>query len=471
MRSDQLHDTSSVSIVAANQTPVVCAGGDSELAGCFRSGGERITVARFLRLAHAMALFSTIVIPASTVLASSEWPGWRGPNQNGSVSTGSYPTQWSADGATWKVKLPGKGGSTPIVLKDIICLTTPIGEENGVMAFDWTGKELWRTTLGAMSAPKHRRLGSSCNSSPVTDGDALFVYFRSGHFAALELDGSERWEQNLTDKYGPENLFWDQGSSPVVTDNHVILTRMHAGDSWVAAFDKMTGEIAWKTERNYSVPSENDNGYSTPVLFMHDGKQALLVWGADHLTAYDVLNGNLLWSSGGFNPGGTGYWPAIASPVIHGDLAIVPVGRDDRPRQSSIVAVKLGGNGDVTKSHRVWDRDDVGVFVPALAEYEGRIYLLRNRGGVACLDPKTGETIWEDAFPKERSSYYSSPVIANGVLYAARQDGTVFSARVGDEFEFLGENPMGEQIIASPVPVNNRLLIRGDDHLFCIAAE
>jgi outer membrane protein assembly factor BamB len=404
-------------------------------------------------------------------VANAEWPGWRGPNQSGSISSGEFPTQWSAEDAAWKVKLPGKGGSTPIVLNDTIFLTTPIGDENGVMAFDMTGKELWRKTLGKMSPAKHQKLGSSCNSSPVSDGDGLFVYFRSGQFAALELDGSIRWQQDLNDQFGPENLFWDQGSSPVVTDKHVILTRMHAGDSWVAGFNKKSGKVEWKTDRNYSVPSENDNGYSTPVLFEYDGAQALLVWGADHLTAYDATNGKLLWSAGGFNPDGTGYWPAISSPVVHDGLAIVPVGRDDRPRQSSMAAVKLDGSGDVSKSHRVWDRDDVGVFVPALAEYDGRIYLLRNRGGVACLDPKTGQTIWEDELPRTSASYYSSPVIANGVLYAARQDGTVFAAKVGDKFELLGENDMGEPIIASPVPVKNRLLIRGDDHLFCIAAE
>jgi outer membrane protein assembly factor BamB len=113
----------------------------------------------------------------------------------------------------------------------------------------------------------------------------------------------------------------------------------------------------------------------------------------------------------------------------------------------------------------------VGVFVPALVEHEGRVYLLRNRGGLVCLDPKSGETIWSAELPEGRASYYSSPVIANGVLYAAREDGMIFSVKVGEKFELLGENPMGERIIASPVPVAGKLLVRGDDHLFCIAAN
>jgi hypothetical protein len=113
-------------------------------------------------------------------------------------------------------------------------------------------------------------------------------------------------------------------------------------------------------------------------------------------------------------------------------------------------------------------RDDIGVFVPTLAEYKGRVFLLRNRGEVVCLEPATGKTIWSAALPKGTASYYASPVIANGILYAAREDGVVFAARVEDKFELLSENPMGERVVASPAVSNDRLLIRGDKHLFCI---
>jgi outer membrane protein assembly factor BamB len=125
----------------------------------------------------------------------------------------------------------------------------------------------------------------------------------------------------------------------------------------------------------------------------------------------------------------------------------------------------------VTGTHRAWKRDDFGVFVASPVEYQGRVYLLRHRGELVCIDPATGKTIWTGAFPQARAPYYASPVIANGILYAAREDGTVFVARVGEKFELLSENPMGEQIIATPVPVKNRLILRGDQHLFCVAAE
>ena len=118
--------------------------------------------------------------------------------------------------------------------------------------------------------------------------------------------------------------------------------------------------------------------------------------GADHLTAHSAADGSLLWSCGGFNPKGMGLWPAISSPLVVGDLAIVPVGRDDRAGQSQIHAVRLDGSGDVTDTHRVWKREDIGIFVTSPVEYAGRIYLLRPRGNLVCLNPETGETIWAE---------------------------------------------------------------------------
>jgi outer membrane protein assembly factor BamB len=413
-----------------------------------------------------------LIVAASTLAGRpGDWPSWRGPEGGGSIETGKYPVKWDASNVAWKVALPGKGSSTPVVLGQRIYLTCPAEGQDAVLAFDFLGRRLWQTKLGNESPPKHRTLGSSANASPVTDGRSLFVYFRSGNFAALEFDGTVRWKLNLVERFGRDQLFWDQGTSPMVTDAHVVMARLHAGESWLAGFDKATGALRWQQTRNYKTPVENDNGYSTPLLHPHAGKPALLVWGADHLTAHDAADGKLLWSCGDFNPAGTGYWPAIATPVIVGDLAVVPVGRDDRPGQARIHGIRLGGRGDVTATHRLWKREGTGVFVASPAAYKGRVYLLRHRGGVVCMDPVSGKTLWSGAFPENKAPYYSSPVIAGGILYAAREDGVVFAARVGAKFELAGENPMGERIIASPVPAANRLLIRGDRHLFCVAGD
>jgi outer membrane protein assembly factor BamB len=416
--------------------------------------------------------YAIIALGMATAVAGAEhWPQWRGPAGNGSTSVGRYPTRWTTNDVAWAFTLPGKGGSTPVVWQDRIYLTAPSEGQDAVLALDLQGHQQWLKKLGPESPPKHRTLGSSCNASPVTDGQGLFVFFRSGRLAALEFDGTVRWQINLTEKYGPEKLFWDQGSSPVVAGPGVILTRMHQGDSWIAGFDRATGQVRWQQQRNFTAPVENDNAYSTPVVFEHQGRQAVLVWGGDHLTAHDPSDGRLLWSCGGFNPQGTGYWPAISSPVVAGDFVVVPMGRDDRSGQSSLHGIRLGGTGDVTQTHRAWKRDDLGVFVPALTAYQGRVYVLRHRGGIVCIDPSSGKTVWSDSFPKAAAPFYASPVVANGLLVAAREDGTVFTARAdGERFELLGENPMGERILATPVPVANRLFLRGDAHLFCVVA-
>jgi outer membrane protein assembly factor BamB len=424
---------------------------------------------RSFRVPARVRICLTAVMLASAAPVHASWPTWRGPSGNGSIASGEFPTQWKAESAAWKFALPGKGSSSPIVSGGKIFLTSPSDGEDSVLALDLAGKLLWQVKLGPEDPPKHRTLGSSCNASPTTDGTTLFAYFKSGHFAALDFSGKVLWKQNLAEQFGRERLFWDQGSSPVVTDDHVILSRMHQGVSWVAVFDKATGMLMWKVDRTFKAPTENDNGYATPVFFEQNGKTAFLVWAADRLTAHSATDGSPLWSVDGFNPEGTGFWPAIASPVIEGGIAVVPVGRDDRPNQARVHGIKLGGKGDVTASNRAWKRDDVGVFVCSPVAHVGRVYLLRHKGEIVCLDPADGKTIWTGSLPKATAPYYSSPTIANGILYAAREDGVVFAAKVGEKFELLGENPMGERIIASPVPVAGKLLIRGDKHLFCVA--
>jgi outer membrane protein assembly factor BamB len=429
-----------------------------------------LTSVLVMRCELALCVAMALVLPAARPALAADWPNWRGPNDNGSISTGNFPTAWTTNSVAWKYALPGKGSSTPIIWKDRIYLTTPDSGQDAVLALDLQGHKLWLTRLGEASPAKQRQLGSSCNASPVTDGKGIIAYFRSCCLAALELDGAIRWTNDLDTRFGPDHLFWDQGTSPVVTDAHVILCRMHHGDSWIAGFDKATGALRWQQKRNYEVPTEADNSYTTPLFFQYHGRQAILVWGADHLTAHSAADGSLLWTCGGFNPAAMEYWPAIASPVIYSNLAIVPAGRDDRPKQSRMHAIRLDGSGDVTSTNRVWQREDVGVFVCSPAEYQGRVYLLRPKGEIVCLDPLSGLTLWKGSLPATSARYFASPVIANGVLYAAREDGVVFAARVGNKLEVLSENPMGERIISSPAVADGRLLLRGDNHLFCIEA-
>lgn len=400
----------------------------------------------------------------------SDWRAWRGPRGTGSVESGDYPVKFAADKYLWRTQLPGKGCSTPILLDGMIFLTAPADGRDALLCYDNNGKEQWRAVFDRENAGKHRN-GSGCNASPVTDGTTIFAFFKSGTFVAVEPDGKVRWQTNLVERFGKDTLFWDHGTSPVLTEKHVIMARMHNGESWLAAFDKQSGDMAWKVARNFSTPMECDHGYTTPLVIQYQGMESIMVWGAEHLTIHNATDGQVSWSCGKFNPEGNKLWPAIASPVIVGDMVVIAYGRNDRgtPR---LHGIRLSGSGDVTQTNHVWMRDDVGTFVPTPAVYQGRVILLRDRGEVACIDASTGTTIWEAAFPKHRSNYYASPLIAGDKLYAPREDGTVFVARLTDKkLELLSENNMAESIISSPIPFSNRLLIRGEKHLFCVAAE
>ncbi|MDB5391576.1 MAG: outer rane biosis protein BamB [Planctomycetaceae bacterium] len=399
-----------------------------------------------------------------------DWRSWRGPLGNGSIEQGNYPVKFSAEKYLWRTPLPGKGCSTPITLDGMIYLTSSADGNDALLCYDFQGAEKWRSTFGKENAGKHRN-GSGSNASPVTDGKAVFVFFKSGTFAAVELDGKVRWKTDLVERFGKDTLFWDHGTSPVLTEKCVIMTRMHQGESWLAAFDKQSGDMAWKVARNYSTPTECDHGYTTPLVIQHQGKESILVWGAEHLTIHNTTDGQVVWSCGNFNPEANKLWPAIATPVIVGDMVVIAYGRNDRgtPR---LHGIRLTGSGDVTQANHVWMRNDVGTFVPTPVVYKGRVILVRDRGEVASIDPATGKTIWEAAFPKNRSNYYASPLIAADKLYAPREDGTVFVASIAnDKFELLSENNMGESVIGSPVPASNCILIRGEKHLFCVAAE
>ena len=136
------------------------------------------------------------------------WPRWRGPRDNGSNDSGSYPVHFDATtNVLWKVALPGKGCSTPIVWNQRIYVTAPSEGQDSVLAFDWAGAPLWQTALGAERPGKNKN-GSGSNPSPSTDGTAVFACFKSGNLAAFELDGKVRWKTNLIERFGKDTLYW-----------------------------------------------------------------------------------------------------------------------------------------------------------------------------------------------------------------------------------------------------------------------
>lgn len=395
--------------------------------------------------------------------AETKWSTWRGPDFSGSTGSGPYPVELANNNnLAWKFELPGRGFSTPIVWGERIIVTAPVDGKDSVLSLDLSGKLHWQVALTPERSGKHRN-ASGCNPSPVTDGELIVAYYKSGTLAALDFNGKVLWTKNLQEVFGEDQLYWDIGTSPVLTEKYVIGTVMHSGKSGMVAYEKLTGKEAWQIGRHYDTPNENSDSYTTPVVIERAGQEIILLWGADHVTAHQASDGKLLWSSSGFNPNQTQNWPSVGSPVVSGDTLIINYGRG-----AHVAGIRLGGNGDVTKTNRLWTRDGIGAFVPTPAVYDGRIYVLSDRGGISCIDPSSGATLWSGDLPKHRSNYYSSPTIAGGKLYAAREDGAVFVAQIEGEFKVLSENPMAEKMIASPVPVNGHLLLRGEQHLFSI---
>lgn len=410
-----------------------------------------------------------VVIPFRTVSAAENWPQWRGPLGTGVAAedANEYPVKFSStEGVAWKANLPGRGTSTPAVWEDRIFVTCAIDGQDGVVCYDTQGSELWRKQLGKERSGRHRN-GSGSNPSPVTNGKHVVVYFKSGTLACFDVDGKVKWKFNLQDRFGEDTLWWDLGTSPVLANGCAVVAVTHTGDSFLVAFDLDSGEMKWKQPRKYECPEESDQSYSTPQVVRSDGKEVIVTWGADHLTGHDAGTGKLLWESGGFNPEDTRAWRTIASMSVGDGVAVVPFGRG-----KFLAGVRIGGHGDITKTNRLWDKQDLGADVPTAAIRDGKVYLLGDTGQITCLAIESGDELWSASLPRNRNKFYASPALAGDKLYCVREDGTVFVGQVSDAgYKELASNEMGERIIATPVPIRGGLLIRGEEHLFWITSS
>lgn len=416
-----------------------------------------------MRLVATFLLCLAVTQPVS----AANWTNWRGSNFDGVAEGSGYPTEWSdSKNVAWKLELPGRGSSTPIVWNDQLFVTCGVDGKNTLLSYSLKGKELWRQTIGSERPGKNKKASGS-NSSCVTDGSTVFAYFKSGDLAALDLKGKIHWSVNLQEKFGDDTLWWDLGTSPVLTKKDCVVAVMQTGGSYLVAFDKASGKVDWKVDRNLDAPEEAAQSYSTPVVINDEGRETLVVLGADHVTAHRADTGAEIWRVGGLNPTHHKYFRSIASPVVLDGIVVAPYGRGD-----SVTAIKLGGKGDVTATHVVWKKQGDGTDVPTPAAAAGKAYILSDKGVLTCLDVASGKKIWSGQTEKNRHNFSSSPVLADGKIFITREDGKTFVLAQGDEFKLLSANELdGSQTVASPVFVNGQILLRTDTHLYCIASE
>lgn len=435
-----------------------------------------------MRSRYVFCLATICLLPLASPGVSAadlaSWPQWRGPQQDGAVAGNHYPLKWSEEsGIDWKTKLPGLGGSTPVVAGSTAYLTAGIEGKNSLLAIDTGSGELrWTVELGADTGGKHRK-GSGSNPSAVVDAGHVYAYFRSGDLGCVDVQGNVRWQVNLQEKFGEDTLWWDLGSSPLLTDQAVIVAVMQTGPSYLVAFDKQTGDVLWKQDRMLAAPEEAAQSYSTP-LAVTVGEQALIaVMGADHLTLHDLQTGAELARLGGFNPTGHKYFRSISSPVADAGIIVCPYARGE-----TLTAVRvsdlLAGKGSDSIA---WFRDDLGSDVPTPAAAEGRLYVVgdsnQTKGVVSCLDIQTGNTVWDVELPKSRLSFTSSPLLAGGQLYVTGEDGTthVIGPIPSAAPERIASNSLADDepyTVASPIPLEDgSLLLRTRGFLYRIAAR
>lgn len=429
----------------------------------------RISRRRCGAVAAAFAVISLLSLPAA---GENRWTHWRGSDQTGVVEGVGFPIRWSEDeGIVWKTTLPGLGGSTPVVFDGRAFLTAGIDGQNRLLCIDTDGgSTLWSARFGTDRGGKHRK-GSGANPSPVTDGDLTFAYFRSGDLGCVDSDGNIRWQKNLQDAYGEDTLWWDLGTSPVLTEDAVIVAVMQSGPSYLAAFDKANGKVLWRVDRMLDAPEEAAQAYTTPLVVQIGDRQVIAVMGADHLTLHDPENGAELARLGGFNPEGQRYFRSIASPVVSGDIIVCPYARGSTLTGVSLSKL-LAGEG---KQAIAWFRDDIGSDVPTPAALDGRVYVCGDKGEVACLDAETGRTLWNLDLPRHRHAYSSSPIIAGDHLYLTREDAVTFVVGPisADKPQPAATNEVDDDslnTVASLAPIGSDLLLRTRQYLYRISA-
>ncbi|MEM6470659.1 MAG: PQQ-binding-like beta-propeller repeat protein, partial [Planctomycetota bacterium] len=221
------------------------------------------------------------------------WSQWRGSSQNGVAPAGNYPMRWSGSSQIlWKSELPGNGGSTPVIAGGMAFFTAGVEKTNQLIAVRLVdGQTEWSTKVGADAGGKHRK-GSGSNPSAVTDGNLVFAYFRSGDLACVDLTGKTLWSINLQKRFGADTLWWDLGTSPTLIGDLVVVAVMQSGPSYLVAFEKATGKVAWKTDRILGAPEEAAQSYATPIAIPE--KNWIAVMGADHLTVHSASDGREL---------------------------------------------------------------------------------------------------------------------------------------------------------------------------------
>lgn len=413
---------------------------------------------------------------------SSNWPDWRGPNGDGSAEpSADPPLRWSREeNVAWHVELPGDGKSTPIVWGERIFVLAAVPGERAseetlaartlfegqlteapeqlyafhALAFDRRdGKLLWDTVLTQRLpvAGIHPTNGYA-SSSPVTDGDGLWISLGSYGVHALDAKtGALRWSHEL----GPQEMRrgWGEASSPALVGDTLIVVADQEGPSRILGLDKRTGEPVWTRER------DEVSTWNTPCIVRTGELTQVIVNGTVAARSYDAATGELLWECAGQTVN------AIPTPVSDGRTVVVTSGYQG----SNCLALDLAARGDLAETPAVrWSHRGGTPYVPSPVLVGRRLYFTSgNSPLLTCLDYDTGKVLL-DRERLELGNLYASPLAAAGRLYLVDREGTTLVLRHGEELEVLARNELGETIDASPVAIGDTLYLRSTTALWAL---
>jgi outer membrane protein assembly factor BamB len=455
------------------------------------------------RVAGAFLLFCSLAMAGSVP----DWPRFRGPDGSGVSSARGLPTDFGPEkNLKWKIKAPA-GNSSPIIAHERIWLA---GFESG-QRLCWcidlrSGKRLWERSVESLRAEKKTAPNDLASSTPVTDGQNVFVLFSGFGLISYSAEGEERWRTPLTPFTQPHGM----SSSPILAGSAVVVLADQVSDSYIAAFDATNGKPRWKVPRPDFV-----GGYSTPLLF----RNQIVVGGPSELVAYSPLTGERLWSVPKL-----GVMP-VASPISDGDRifanhgAVPPFeslakdfkadknndGRltpDEFPDPSfkeAVLAIdRIYGNGDGGVDKREWDgalklMQTLNALVAVRAEdsapnelwrttkilgevpspllYENVLYLLKDGGLLSAVDPTDGKVLKQERLGTATGRYFASPVAADGKIYALSEAGKVTVVRPGRDWEVRASSSLGEECYATPAIGEGILLIRTKNTLWAFGSE
>lgn len=409
-----------------------------------------------------LALAVLISLSLACGALAGNWPAWRGPHGTGAGDEKDVPLTWSAEeNVGWKVELPGPGNSTPVVWgeKVFVSCANDGGRMRSLLCYDRKdGKLLWAKTVVYRTAEKTHKLNPYCSASPVTDGERVVVWHGSAGLHCYDMDGKEQWKKDL----GEFEHIWGNASSPVIYKDAVILNAGPGMRTFLASFDKSTGEELWRRTIEDATSKKVDEfrgSWSTPVLLQQDGRDLMALSMPKRLIAFDPSDGKTVWSSEGLS------LLAYTSPLVAEGVVVGMSGY-----QGPAIAVKIGGQGDVTDSHRLWRQVDKnpqrvgsGVIV------DGHIYILNENGVAWCIDLQTGEKQWEHRLGGRT---WGSMSHVGGRLYVSNDAGTTYVlAASPDECKVLAENHLDELTRASHAFSDGDVFIRTYKHLWCIRDE